>query len=192
MSKMKPLLLGLMLSIISPTIMAKIAQAVFAGGNFWRMEAEFNAMTGVLETVAGFDGGLSKNPSEQDLASGHTDYRQAVRVIYNEDVISYRQLVDYFWRHVDPTVNNAQFCDKGPQFRTAIFYMDEQQKAIAEATKRELSKRFPVVYTDIAPATQFYAAEGSEQGYYQTHPWRYQYYLYRCGQKAGLAKVWAH
>lgn len=169
---------------------AKLAEAIFAGGNFWRMEAEFNKLPGVLATVSGFDGGSSKNPTYLDVSTGRTDYAEAVRIIYNPDVTTYKQIVDYFWQNIDPTMEMAQFCDTGSQYRTAIFYLDNQQKKIALASKKEMEMKFDKIYTQVAPSTQFYAAEGSQQGYYQNHPFRYKYYLYRCGHKARLAKIW--
>ena len=180
----------LFLSLLAYSTHAKIAEAIFAGGNFWRLEAEFNKVPGVLLTVSGFDGGRGKNPVYKDVAAGRTDYAEAVRVIYNPDVTSYKQMIDYFWQNIDPTVEHAQFCDIGPQYRTAIFYLDNQQKKIALASKKELEKRFDKIHTQIVPSTQFYAADGAQQDYYQNHPFRYKYYLYRCGHKAQLAKIW--
>lgn len=172
------------------SIFAKTAEAIFAGGNFWRLEAEFNTLPGVLKTVAGFDGGSLKNPAYNDVADGRADYVQAVRVIYNPEVATYKQIVDHYWQLIDPSSDNGQFCDSGPQYRTAIFYLDNQQKKIALTSKREIEKKFNKIYTRISPSTQFYAADGSQQGYYLNHPIRYKYYLYRCGQKAQLAKIW--
>lgn len=178
------------LFFMTSLLYAKTAEAIFAGGNFWRMEAEFSKLPGVLETVSGFDGGSTINPTDEDVSAGRTDYAQAVRVIYNPDVTTYQQIIDYFWQNIDPTVDKAQFCDSGSQYRTAIFYLDTQQKKIALASKRKIEKKFDKIYTQISPSTQFYAADGSQQGYYQNHPLRYKYYLYRCGHKTRLAKIW--
>jgi len=189
MLKMKQLVF-LMVLLMTTQVIAKTDEAIFAGGNFWRVEADFNKMNGVLVTVTGFDGGRSKSPSYDEVAAGHTDYTEAVRIIYNPDTVTYKQLVDYFWQHIDPTVANAQFCDNGPQYRTVIFYLNDQQKAIALASQREMLKRFKKIYTKIMPSTQFYAADGSQQAYSLNHPLRYKYYIYRCGHAERIAEIW--
>ncbi|MDP1603494.1 MAG: peptide-methionine (S)-S-oxide reductase MsrA [Legionella sp.] len=178
------------LLLLSNEVFARTAEAIFAGGNFWRLEASFNSIKGVLATVTGFDGGTSKDPTYEKVSKGHTQYVHAVRVIYNPDSISYAQIVDYFWRHIDPTVQNAQFCDSGPQYRSAIFYLNEKQKKIALASKKAIEKKFKKIYTEIIPSTQFYAADDEQQAYYQKHPFRYKYYLYRCGNNTRLQEIW--
>ena len=180
----------MLLTLLANQALARTAEAIFAGGNFWRLAADFNKMNGVLMTVTGFDGGKSKNPTYQEVAAGNTGYAEAVRVIYNPDKVSYKQIVDYFWQHIDPTTDNAQFCDIGPQYRTAIFYLNPQQKAIALESKRSILKRFPNIFTAITASTQFYAAEGSQQDFHRNHPLRYKYYIYRCGHNARLAEIW--
>ncbi|WP_239005236.1 peptide-methionine (S)-S-oxide reductase MsrA [Legionella sp. MW5194] len=169
---------------------AKVEEAIFAGGCFWCVEADFDKVKGVLGTVAGFDGGTSKDPTYKQVSAGGTGYAEAVRVMYNPDVVSYRQLVDFFWRHIDPTTKDGQFCDHGRQYRSAIFYLNEEQKKIALASKKAMEKRFKTVYTEVVPSTQFYAAEDYHQNYYQKHNWRYNYYRYRCGRDARIDKVW--
>ncbi|MFC3909822.1 peptide-methionine (S)-S-oxide reductase MsrA [Legionella dresdenensis] len=183
-------LLFLALLILSNPANARIEEAIFAGGCFWRMEADFHKLNGVLATVVGFDGGTSKDPSYTQVMTGDTDYAVAVRVIYNSQQISYQDLVNYFWRRIDPTSHNAQFCDYGSQFRSAIFYLNDTQKKIALASKQKVEKIFPKVYTQITPSTQFYAAEDEHQEYYLNHPLRYKYYYYRCGYEARIKKLW--
>jgi peptide-methionine (S)-S-oxide reductase len=180
----------LTLLLFATVVMARTEEAIFAGGNFWYLEADFNAIDGILETVTGFDGGHSKNPSYEDVAKGKTDYVYAIRVIYNPDKISYSKLLAYFWRHIDPTVKNGQFCEKGAQYRSAIFYLNEKQKMMAIASKHEIEKKFKVVFTTISPSTQFNAADYEQQEFYQKHPIRYQYYLYRCGTDSRLQELW--
>ena len=143
-----------------------------------------------MAVITGFDGGSRKNPNYEDVVAGKTDYAQAVRVIYNSETLSYQQLLDYYWRHIDPTVGNGQFCDKGHQYRSVIFYLDKKQKDIAFITKREMEKRFNKVYTEVLPSTQFYAADGEQQAYSQRHPIWYRYYLFHCGQNKRISELW--
>ncbi|STX27637.1 MsrA3 - peptide methionine sulfoxide reductase [Legionella beliardensis] len=169
---------------------AKTAEAIFAGGNFWRMQAEFNKIQGVLDTVVGFDGGNSQNPTYNQVCSGQSDYLEAIHIIYDPYQITYQQIVDYFWRHIDPTSDSNQFCDSGPQYRTAIFYLNQSQKEIALESKQAIEKRFSRIYTAVRPSTQFYAADDTHQSFYQKHPFRYRYYLYQCGYYERLQSLW--
>lgn len=184
-------LLMLSLLFLSCSLQARVAEAIFAGGNFWRMEAIFNKIPGVLGTVSGFDGGVTANPSYEQVISGKTGYVSAVRVIYNTSVISYKNLLKTYWRYIDPTVKNAQFCDSGPQFKTVIFYLNDRQKKLAMESRQEIKKIFPEIYTEVLPSTQFYAAEGEHQNFYQKHFLRYRLYLFRCGQQSRLNELWA-
>lgn len=178
------------LILLINTAYAKTEQAIFAGGCFWCLEADFSKVNGVLNTIAGFDGGTSKNPTYSQVSAGRTGYAEAVRVIYNPDVVSYQQLVDYFWHHIDPTTKDAQFCDQGHQYRSAIFYRNDQQKKIALDSKKALEKKLKVIYTEIVPSTQFYAAEDYHQHYYKKNPIRYKFYRYNCGRDSRVAEVW--
>lgn len=167
------------------------AEAIFAGGCFWCLEADLDKVSGVLSTTSGFDGGTSKNPTYARVASGQTDYAESVRVTFDSTQISYQALLNYFWHHIDPTVKDQQFCDKGRQYRSAIFYLNAAQKQLAEDSKKAVEKQLGrEVYTEIVPSTQFYAAEDYHQKYYQKHAVRYQYYRYRCGRDARLKQVW--
>lgn len=169
---------------------AAIEEAIFAGGNFWRLEAAFNKIEGVLATVTGYDGGTSKNPTDDEVAAGRTDYVQAIRVIYNPNQVSYQQIVDYFWRNIDPTMDNAQFCDYGKQYKSVIFYLNPKQQAIALASQRAMKQKFNKIYTKVRPSTQFYAADDDNQGYFKRHPFLYKYYLYRCSHEERVRKLW--
>lgn len=174
---------------LQPTF-AKTAEAIFAGGCFWSMEADFSKVHGVLEVISGYDGGSSKNPTYQEVAGGKTDYMEAVRIVYNPAEISYKKLVDYYWHHIDPTMKNGQFCDKGRPYQTAIFYLNDQQKKIALASKKNLSDKFDKIFTQIIPTTQFYAAEDYHQNYFRKNPLRYKYYRWRCGRDSGIDEIW--
>ncbi|KTC95863.1 MsrA3 - peptide methionine sulfoxide reductase [Legionella geestiana] len=169
---------------------AKPAQAIFAGGCFWCMEADFDKVPGVLQTNSGYDGGTEPNPSYELVSSGTTPYVESVQVIYDPAKVSYQQLLDYYWHHIDPTQINAQFCDKGRQYRSVIFYLNEEQKKTATASKRALENVLPAVHTDIIPSTHFYAAEEYHQDYYQKNPIRYKYYRYRCGRDQRVEELW--
>lgn len=182
--------LPLLLMIFIQPLSAKTAEALFAGGCFWCVESDFDKLPGVLQTVSGYDGGIEPNPTYELVSSGKTNYVETVRILYDSDVLSYQQLLNYYWRHIDPTAKNAQFCDHGRQYRSVIFYLNDQQKNAAIASKLRLEKQFPVIFTDIIPSTYFYAAEEYHQNYYQKNPLRYQYYRYRCGRDKQLEEVW--
>lgn len=169
-----------------------LATAIFAGGCFWCMEKDFEKVPGVVEVESGFTGGQLANPSYEQVSHGGTGHAEAVRVHFNAQKISYEKLVDYFWHHIDPTVKDQQFCDKGHQYRSAIFYLDDVQKKIAEASKTTLehSAKFAQIYTAISPASTFYPAEEYHQDYYKKNPIRYAYYRKSCGRDARVDEVW--
>jgi peptide methionine sulfoxide reductase msrA/msrB len=171
----------------------KTAIAVFAGGCFWCVEADFEKVGGVIEVISGYTGGDEPNPTYEMVSSGKTGHVEAVQVIYDPDKVSYKELLDVFWRHVDPTDDGGQFVDRGSQYRTAIFYQDEEQKAHAEASRLALDKsgRYerPVV-TPILKAGPFYPAEEYHQNYYETHGLRYKMYRSGSGRDAFLKKNW--
>lgn len=167
--------------------------ATFAGGCFWCMEPPFDELDGVVSTTSGYTGGQTKNPSYEEVSSGVTGHAEAVQVIFDPAKISYSRLLDVFWPNIDPLTPNAQFCDHGSQYRTAIFYHNEEQQRLAEASKKALeqSGRFtkPIV-TEIVPAGEFYKAEEYHQDYYQKNPLRYKFYRYQCGRDQVLAQLW--
>lgn len=178
------------LLILPLAVYAKTSEAIFAGGCFWCMEADFDKLTGVTKTISGYDGGESKSPSYEQVSSGTTNYVESVKVTYDPDIISYKDLVDYFWHHIDPTTKDAQFCDHGRQYRSVIFYLDNNQKKIALESLAEIKKKLPVVYTEVTPSTHFYPAEEYHQNYYVNNPVRYQYYRWRCGRDARVKEIW--
>lgn len=167
--------------------------AVFAGGCFWCVEEAFDAVQGVVSTVSGYTGGRVANPTYQQVSAGGTGHAEVVQVVYNPARVTYPQLLNVFWRNVDPLTANRQFCDRGSQYRSAIFYQGDEQRRLAEASKVALdgSGRFdtPIV-TEIVPAARFYPAEEYHQNYHQKNPLRYKYYKFSCGRAKRLEEVW--
>lgn len=172
---------------------ARTATAIFAGGCFWCMEGPFDVLDGVISTTSGYTGGKLANPTYEQVSSGGTGHAEAVKVVYDPDKVGYQQLLAVFWRNVDPLDASGQFCDRGNQYRSEIFYMDEQQKQLAEELKAALDAsgrlKQPVV-TEIVAATTFYPAEDYHQDYYQKNPTRYKLYRYGCGRDQRLTKLW--
>lgn len=166
------------------------AVAVFAGGCFWCTEADFDKMPGVLATVSGFTGGHVAAPSYEQVTRGKIGHIEAVRVTYDPARISYRELTDRFYRTVDPLDAGGQFCDRGYQYRTAIFVTPEQRAAAEAATKAASGALGQPIATLLLPAAPFYPAEAYHQDYYQKNSIRYRYYRARCGRDARLAEVW--
>ncbi|MDY7227935.1 peptide-methionine (S)-S-oxide reductase MsrA [Hyalangium rubrum] len=172
---------------------AKLATATFAGGCFWSMEIPFDKLSGVVSTTSGFIGGTKANPTYEEVSEGGTGHAEAVQVAYDPSKVSYAQLLEAFWHNVDPLTPNAQFCDRGAEYRTAIFFHDAEQQRLAEESKRQLeaSGRFnrPIV-TQIVSASAFYPAEEYHQDYYQKNPAHYRAYRVGCGRDARLAEIW--
>jgi len=168
-------------------------KATFAGGCFWCMEPPFDKLDGVVSTTSGYTGGKEKDPSYDEVSSGRTGHLEAIEIVYDPSKVSYVQLLDVFWRNVDPTQENGQFADIGPQYRTAIFYHDEEQRRLALESKNRLreSRKFgkPIV-TEIRPAMEFYSAEDYHQDYYIKNPIRYKYYRWGSGRDQFLEKAW--
>ncbi len=171
---------------------AQLATATFAGGCFWCMEPPFDKLEGVVSTTSGYTGGTLKNPTYEEVSAGGTGHAESLRVVYDPAKISYAQLLEVFWRNIDPTVKDRQFCDVGHQYRTAIFYHDEEQKRLALESKQRLeqSGKFPAIYTEIVPAGTFYPAEDYHQDYYKKNPVRYKYYRWSCGRDQRLEELW--
>ncbi len=169
------------------------AEAVFAGGCFWCTESDFEKIDGVIEAVSGYTGGKKPNPTYKQVAAGATRHAEAVKVVYDPDRISYAELLDIFWRSVDPTDDGGQFVDRGYQYRSAIFYAseDEHRQAVASRDRLAASGRFdrPIV-TEIVPLGAFYQAEDYHQDYYKKNPIRYKLYRYQCGRNARVEAVW--
>ncbi len=168
------------------------ATAIFAGGCFWCSESDFEKLPGVSEAISGYTDGRTKNPTYEQVSAGGTGHVEAVKVIYDPSKVSYAQLVEYFWRHIDPTVKDRQFCDVGNQYRSAIFWQNDSERQIAEASRDALLKsgRFKVIYTELAPASTFWPAEEYHQDYYKKNPIRYAYYRASCGRDNRIKEVW--
>ncbi len=166
--------------------------AIFAGGCFWCVEADFDKMPGVIATESGYAGGKLQNPTYQQVSAGGTGHAEAVRVTYDPDKVSYEKLLDFFWHHVDPTVKDRQFCDVGNQYRTAIFYQDDAQRDAVQGSKAALEKsgRLAQIFTEIAMASLFYPAEEYHQDYYKKNPIRYKFYRTSCGRDQRVEEVW--
>jgi peptide methionine sulfoxide reductase msrA/msrB len=171
----------------------EIRIATFAGGCFWCTESDFEKVPGVVKVISGYTGGHKENPTYKEVSSGTTGHVEAVQVYYDPSQVTYGALLEYFWKHIDPTDPGGQFVDRGEQYRSVIFYHDEEQKQLAEESKNALDKsgRFkkPVV-TEILPFTQFYEAEDYHQDYYKEHSIKYKYYRYRSGRDQFIEKVW--
>ena len=169
-----------------------LAKATFAGGCFWCMEHPFDELDGVVSTTSGYTGGDKENPTYYQVSAGTTGHVEAMQVVYDPDKVSYSQLLDVFWHNIDPFDDRGQFCDQGSQYRSAIFYHDEQQQALAEQSKQDLEtlKFDQPIATPIRLAETFYAAEDYHQNYYETHPVRYKVYRFGCGRDQRLAQVW--
>ena len=169
----------------------KAATAIFAGGCFWCVEADFDKVGGVISTTSGYIGGRTANPSYEDVVRGHTGHSEAVEIVFDPAKVSYQQLLDVFWRNVDPLVKDRQFCDHGNQYRTGIFYRGDEQRRLAEASKATVQARFKQpVYTEIVAAGPFYKAEDYHQDYYQKNPVRYKFYRLNCGRDTRLEELW--
>ncbi len=169
------------------------AAAVFAGGCFWCMEPPFDKLDGVISTTSGYIGGKKDYPTYEQIGTGLTGHTEAVQVVYDPKRVTYARLLEVFWRNIDPTVRNAQFCDHGPQYRSGIFYLDEEQKRLAEASRAALEKSKPFkaeIVTEITRATTFWPAEDYHQDYYLKNPLRYKYYRGSCGRDARLTELW--
>jgi peptide-methionine (S)-S-oxide reductase len=165
--------------------------ATFAGGCFWSMQKAFDGVTGVASVTAGYSGGSEADPDYQLVETGNTRYAESVQVIYDPATISYERLLDVYWHHIDPLTVNQAFCDRGPQYRSIIFYRDAEQQRLAEASKQALDHRFdkPIV-TAIQPASRFYPAEEYHQQYYRKNPARYQAYVIGCGRNERIKQLW--
>jgi peptide-methionine (S)-S-oxide reductase len=169
------------------------AVATFAGGCFWCMEPPYDKLAGVFSTTSGYMGGKTRNPTYEQVVSGTTGHAEVVQVEYDPQKVSYATLLDVFWRNVDPTQRDGQFCDHGSQYRTAIFYHDEEQRKLAVASKAQLEKTKPfkgAIVTEVAAAPEFYRAEEYHQDFYKKNPSRYKFYRAGCGRDARLQALW--
>ena len=170
---------------------ANSAEAIFAGGCFWCMEPPYDDQPGVEATISGYIGGELENPTYEDIVGGETGHAEVVRIDYQPDEISYEQLLEIFWRNIDPFAVDQQFCDVGDQYRSAIFYLNDEQRELAEASKAEMEERFgQEIATQIVAADTFWEAEEYHQDYYQKNPVRYKFYRFSCGRDNRLEEIW--
>ena len=179
--------------VFKPTapVWAEEVTATFAGGCFWCMEHPFDELEGVIDTRVGYMGGDVGNPSYRQVSSGRTGHAEVIQVTYDDEVVAYDQLLEVFWRNVDPLDAGGQFCDRGSQYRTAIFAHDDGQKELAETSKVEVGGLLgQPIATEIAPAGEFYAAEEYHQDYAEKNPLLYRYYRFSCGRDRRLADLW--
>ncbi|MBP6763819.1 MAG: peptide-methionine (S)-S-oxide reductase MsrA [Rubrivivax sp.] len=184
---------GLLLATAVPALAQATAKATFAGGCFWCVEADFDKVPGVLSTTSGYIGGTVPNPSYEQVSSKATGHTEAVEIVFDPAKVSYAALVNHFWRTIDPTTPDRQFCDVGSPYRTAIFTHDTQQAAVVKQSLDALEKSKPFqapIVTAILPATTFYPAETYHQDYYKKNPVRYAYYRASCGRDARLEQLW--
>lgn len=172
-------------------VAAQTKEAVFAGGCFWCLEGPFDALPGVMETEAGYTGGQMSNPTYEQVSSGTSGHIEAMRVVYDPGQLDFEKLLDVFWRNIDPTDAGGQFCDRGPQYRSAIFFADEVEESIARASKSRLEEaRGFKIATEILPRKEFYPAEEYHQDYYRKNPLRYHFYRQGCGRDQRLKQLW--
>lgn len=172
---------------------ALTAKAIFAGGCFWCVESDFDKVPGVLSTTSGYTGGTVANPTYEQVSGKKTGHAEAVEVVFDPAKVSYAQLVEHFWRTIDPTTADRQFCDVGSPYRTGIFAVDVAQLQVAQASRAALEKSKPfkeAIVTEVVKAGAFYPAEGYHQDYYLKNPVRYQYYRTSCGRDARLKQLW--
>lgn len=171
------------------------ASAIFAGGCFWCMEPPFDKLEGVISTTSGYTGGQTPSPSYEQVSAGGTGHAEAVRIVYDPQKIDYKTLLDVFWHNVDPVDFGGQFCDRGNQYRSAIFYENEEQRELAERSRDELAQSGRLdapIATEIAPASAFYPAEDYHQDYYHKNTLRYHFYRYNCGRDQRLETLWGN
>jgi peptide-methionine (S)-S-oxide reductase len=169
------------------------ATATFAGGCFWCMQPPFENLPGVVTTTVGYTGGQKRNPTYEEVSAGGTGHAESVQIVYDPTKITYEKLLDVFWHNVDPVTREAQFCDHGHQYRSAIFYADDSQRRLAEESKRalEASGKLPgLIVTEIVAASEFWPAEDYHQRYHEKNPIRYRYYRWGCGRDARLHELW--
>ena len=189
---MRAIIAGLLcLAFVGAAGAQELAKATFAGGCFWCMEPPFDKLPGVVSTTSGYTGGHTANPTYEQVSSGRTGHTEAVEVVYDPRTVTYAQLLDVFWRNIDPLTANAQFCDSGSQYRAGIFVHDDTQRRLAEESKRAVAQRLDkLVVTEIVAASKFWPAEEYHQDYYKKNPVRYQLYRAGCGRDQRLEAIW--
>src|SRR5688572_19625017 len=170
----------------------KTATAIVAGGCFWCVEADFDKVPGVISTTSGYLNGKTKNPTYKEVSAGGSGHVEAVEIVYDPAKVTYAKLLDVFWRNIDPLVKDRQFCDSGDMYRSAVFYRTDDEKKLAEETKKTVETKFAPrkVYTEITKADTFYKAEDYHQDYYKKNEARYNFYRWNCGRDQRLEQLW--
>ena len=175
----------------SAEMAGKTESVILAGGCFWCVESDFDKVDGVAATVSGYTGGKEANPTYKQVSAGATGHTEAVEITYDPAKVTYQKLLEHFWRNVDPFAKDRQFCDSGKQYRSAIFYRNDEEKKLAEASKKAVEDRFKKkVETEIAPASTFYAAEDYHQDFYLKNATKYKFYRWNCGRDQRLEELW--
>jgi peptide-methionine (S)-S-oxide reductase len=179
-------------STLGASAQEKTAKAIFAGGCFWCVEADFDKVPGVLSTTSGYLNGNTKNPTYKEVSAGGSGHVEAVEIVYDPAKVTYAKLLDVFWRNIDPLVKDKQFCDSGDMYRTGIYFLDDEQKKLAEETKKAVQAKFAprAIYTEIVKADTFYKAEEYHQDYYKKNEARYNFYRWNCGRDQRLEQLW--
>jgi peptide-methionine (S)-S-oxide reductase len=191
-------LLAIVIGFLSLNALPTLAEpvyktATFAGGCFWCMEKPFDVIDGVVSSISGYTGGSKVNPTYREVSGGNTGHTESVQITYDPEKVKYETLLNTFWHNIDPIDAQGQFCDKGSQYRSAIFYGDEDQKKLAETAKSELDKGGKLegaIVTEITPASTFYPAEDYHQNYYETNTLKYKLYRFSCGRDKRLESLW--
>lgn len=190
MKKFIVIVLGL---LIAPIAAAKESSLIVAGGCFWCVESDFEKVDGVVSAVSGYINGTTENPTYREVASKRTGHYEAVKITYDDSVVSLEELTEYFWKTIDPTDAHGQFCDKGSPYLTGLFYQNENQQAVFEKSLANLQKNKPFeadIATKILQAETFYLAEDYHQDYYKKNPIRYRLYRTGCGRDATIKQLW--
>ena len=191
-------MMGLSAMLIASTNVSaatNFEKATFAGGCFWCMEHPFDEIPGVVSVTSGYTGGQKKSPTYEEVSAGGTGHAESVQIVYDPSRVTYEKLLEVFWHNIDPTVKDRQFCDTGHQYRSAIFYQNEEQHRLALQSKALLEKSKPFkepIVTEIVQATEFYPAEDYHQHYYKKNPIRYKFYRSRCGRDNRLKELWGN
>jgi peptide-methionine (S)-S-oxide reductase len=189
-------MMGLSMALIVTTTVTaatNLEKATFAGGCFWCMEHPFDQIPGVVSVTSGYTGGEKINPTYEEVSAGGTGHAESVQVVYDPSKVTYDKLLNVYWHNIDPTTRDRQFCDSGHQYRSAIFYHNEEQHRLALQSKAQLEKTKPFkepIVTEIVPATEFYPAEDYHQHYYKKNPIRYKFYRTSCGRDRRLKELW--
>jgi methionine-S-sulfoxide reductase len=194
MKKNMSKIITVLILINSHSLWAELEKAVFAGGCFWCLEAPFEKVEGVDSVMAGYTGGSKKNPTYQEVSSGKSGHIESIQIIFDNKKISYGELLNIFWKNIDPFDGSGQFCDKGEQYQSGLFYLNDQQKKSAEDSLAKLQKEKNFlgkqIATFIRPGLDFYPAEEYHQDYYKKNPIRYKFYRFNCGRDKRLNEIW--